>query len=741
MTHTPNTLHEDDVRETQTELADAETGAEAAKTDASATLADEPQGPTFIDLGLDARVLTAIEELGYTAPSPIQEQTIPLILDGRDVVGLAQTGTGKTGAFALPVLSRLAESADVNGRADAPQVLVLAPTRELALQVAEAFDTYAKQIPDVSVLAVYGGSPYGPQLAGLRRGAQVVVGTPGRVIDHLERGSLDLSQLQTLVLDEADEMLRMGFAEEVDRILASTPQTKQTALFSATMPPAIRRISAQYLNDPQEVAVARQSTTSATIRQRYLTVGHQWKLEAFTRIMETEEHDGVIAFVRTRAGTEDLTRRLNERGFKAVAISGDIAQKQREKTVEDLKAGRVDILVATDVAARGLDVERISLVVNYDVPHDSESYVHRIGRTGRAGRTGDAVLFITPRERYLLRSIEKTTRTPVEEMQLPSIAEVNEARKARFADRITQTLETASVADLEVFRDMVVGYAEKHQAEPDRVAAAIAMMVQDGRPLLAEEPDLPSFGGKGRHDRDRGDRPGRGERDGRGSRGPRREPAAGNATYWVAVGHNDRVKPGHLVGALANEVGLPGNAIGAIDLRGNHSLIELPKDLTPEQLEAGARAEVNGRPLGLRLDTGRPTRAERGERNDDGPRRRHDGSRGGRGRQDRFDRGARGDDRRGGFRGDRENHHTGKQPRWGADKRRERGAGEDRGGRGHGGGAWGRDDARRGRGDRGQRPGGRGKFGSDKGGRGGFSGGGKGGRGTGPKGFGRRPQR
>jgi len=755
MTHTPSTFHEDDVLETQTAVADAETGAGDAT--APAAPADEPQGPTFIDLGLDARVLTAIEELGYTAPSPIQEQTIPLILDGRDVVGLAQTGTGKTGAFALPVLSRLAESADVNGRADAPQVLVLAPARELALQVAEAFDTYAKQIPDVSVLAVYGGSPYGPQLAGLRRGAQVVVGTPGRVIDHIERGSLDLSQLQTLVLDEADEMLRMGFAEEVDRILASTPDTKQTALFSATMPPAIRRISAQYLNDPEEVAVARQSTTSSTIRQRYLTVGHQWKLEAFTRIMETEEHDGVIAFVRTRAGTEDLTRRLNERGFKAVAISGDIAQKQREKTVEDLKAGRVDILVATDVAARGLDVERISLVVNYDVPHDSESYVHRIGRTGRAGREGDAVLFITPRERYLLRSIEKTTRKPVEEMQLPSIAQVNEARKARFADRITQTLETASAEDLEVFRDMVVGYAEKHEAEPDRVAAAIAMMVQDGRPLLAEEPDLPSFGGKGRRDRDRDgdrgrgdrfDRGDRGERDGRGSRGPRREPAAGNATYWVAVGHNDRVKPGHLVGALANEVGLPGNAIGAIDLRGNHSLIELPKDLSPEQLEAGARAEVNGRPLGLRLDTGRPTRAERGEGNDDGPRRRQDGFRGGRGRQDRFDRHDRGgrddrgrrDDRRGGFRGDREHNHAGKKPRWGADKRRERGAGEDRGGRGHGGGAWGRDDDRRGGGDRGKRPGGRGKFGSDKGGRGGFAGGGKGGRGSGPKRFGRRPQ-
>lgn len=748
MTHTPNTPQaaEDENPAVQTPAAQG-------------TAADDAQGPTFLDLGLDARVLSAIEELGYTAPSPIQEQTIPLLLEGRDVVGLAQTGTGKTGAFALPVLSRLAESADVNGRAESPQALVLAPTRELALQVADAFDAYAKQIDDVSVLAVYGGSPYGPQLAGLRRGAQVVVGTPGRVIDHLERGSLDLSQLQTLVLDEADEMLRMGFAEEVDRILASTPEGKQTALFSATMPPAIRRISAQYLNDPQEVAVARQSTTSSTIRQRYLTVGHQWKLEAFTRILETEEHDGVIAFVRTRAGTEELTRRLNERGFKAVAISGDIAQKQREKTVEDLKAGRVDILVATDVAARGLDVERISLVVNYDVPHDSESYVHRIGRTGRAGRSGDAVLFITPRERYLLRSIEKTTRKPVEEMQLPTVDQVNQARKARFAERITATLAAAAEEDLAVFRDLVVDYVEANEAEPDRVAAAIAMMVQDGRPLLTREPDLPAFGGKGRRDRDRGDRPERGERDGRGSRGPRREPAAGNATYWVAVGHHDRIKPGHLVGALANEVGLPGSAIGAIDLRGNHSLIELPKDLTPEQLEAGARAEVNGRPLGLRLDTGRPTRAERGEQGDDASRRRHDGPRGGvtrrgrderdqhgeRRRGDRFernDRGGRGDDHpRPGFRGKREEDHAGKKPRWSSEKRREREGGQGSAGRPRGDRGWGRDEDRRGGDGHGGRGAGRGRFGSDKAGRGGFGGGGRGGRGSGPKRFGRRPQR
>ncbi|MCJ2194011.1 DEAD/DEAH box helicase [Kaistella montana] len=658
----------------------------------------EPAGPTFLDLGLDARVLAAVEDLGYTAPSPIQEATIPLLLAGRDVVGLAQTGTGKTGAFALPALSRLAEASDVNGRANAPQILALAPTRELALQLAEAFDAYAKHLGDVSVLAVYGGSPYGPQLSALRRGAQVVVGTPGRVIDHIERGSLDLSQLQTLVLDEADEMLRMGFAEEVDRILASTPASKQTALFSATMPPAIRRISAQYLNSPEEVAVSRQSTTSATIRQRYLQVGHQYKLEAMTRILETEDHEGVIAFVRTRAGTEELAQKLTRAGFKAVAISGDIAQKQREKTVEDLKTGRVDILVATDVAARGLDVERISHVINYDIPQDAESYVHRIGRTGRAGRQGDAVLFMTPRERFLLKQIERTTRQQVEEMAVPSVADVNAARKRRFADGITRTLERASEEELAVFGEIVAAYVDEHQAEPSRVAAALGMMAQGGRPLLAREQEIPFGGGRDRKDRDGGRDGGRerGTSDGRGSRGPAREPAAGNATYWIAVGHQDRVRPGNIVGALANEVGLPASAIGAIDLRGNHSLVELPADLTSAQLEAAANAEINGRRLGLRKDTGRPTRAERdgedrgerrgGFRKDRGERGgfrgdRDGGQRGGF-RKDREDRGGFREDRGGfrgdrddrGFRGDRGGRPGGRKPRWGAQERSDRGA-------------------------------------------------------------------
>jgi len=352
---------------------------------------------TFAELGIDGRVLSALSDVGYEKPSPIQAATIPLLLEGRDVVGLAQTGTGKTAAFAVPALSRMAELMDLNGPTKNTQILVLAPTRELALQVAEAFTSYAKYMDNFSVLPVYGGSAYGPQLAGLRRGAQVVVGTPGRVIDHLSKGSLDLSHLQYLVLDEADEMLRMGFAEDVEQILSQTPDEKQVALFSATMPGQIRRISKQYLNNPAEVTVKAKTTTGANTRQRYLQVMGPHKLDALTRVLEVEEFDGVIAFVRTKMATEELADKLKSRGFQAAAINGDIPQQQRERTIEGLRDGRFDILVATDVAARGLDVERISHVINYDIPHDTESYVHRIGRTGRAGRSGDAILFMTPR--------------------------------------------------------------------------------------------------------------------------------------------------------------------------------------------------------------------------------------------------------------------------------------------------------------------------------------------------------
>ncbi|MGP4031662.1 DEAD/DEAH box helicase [Pseudarthrobacter sp. 1C304] len=559
---------------------------------------DEEEGVKFADLGIDGRVLAALQDVGYEKPSPIQAATIPLLLEGRDVVGLAQTGTGKTAAFAVPALSRLAELHDLNGPSRKTQALVLAPTRELALQVAEAFTSYAKHIDDFTVLPVYGGSAYGPQLAGLRRGAQVVVGTPGRVIDHIAKGSLDLSELQYLVLDEADEMLRMGFAEDVEQIFQQTPSDRQVALFSATMPGQIRRMSKQYLNNPAEISVKSKTTTGANTRQRYLQVMGPHKLDALTRILEVEEFDGVIAFVRTKMATEDLADKLKSRGFQAAAINGDIPQQQRERTVDALKEGRIDILVATDVAARGLDVERISHVVNYDIPHDTESYVHRIGRTGRAGRSGDAILFMTPREKYLLRSIEKATRQPVEQMHLPTAETVNTLRLGKFAERITETLASEDVAP---FRDLIASYEEEHNVPAAEIAAALAVMAQGGQPLLVKElPAAPEFQKRER------------SKDGFGSRGPTRALTEGNATYRIAVGRRQRVMPGSIVGAIANEGGISSAQIGGIDIRADHSLVELPADLSADQLKALSRTRIGGELIHLELDNGRKPSGERG---------------------------------------------------------------------------------------------------------------------------------
>ncbi|HXD28825.1 MAG TPA: DEAD/DEAH box helicase [Arthrobacter sp.] len=609
-------------------------------TNAPETAADE-NTVKFTDLGIDPRVLAAVEDLGYEKPSPIQAATIPLLLEGRDVVGLAQTGTGKTAAFAIPALSRMAELADLNGTARNTQVLVLAPTRELALQVAEAFTSYAKHMGDFTVLPVYGGSPYGPQLSGLRRGAQVVVGTPGRVIDHINKGSLDLSHLQYVVLDEADEMLRMGFAEEVDKILEATPEEKQVALFSATMPGSIRRISKQYLRNPQEVSVKSSTSTGKNIRQRYVQVMGAHKLDAMTRILESEEHDGIIAFVRTKMATEDLAEKLKARGFTAAAINGDIPQQQRERTVENLRSGKIDILVATDVAARGLDVERISHVINFDIPHDTESYVHRIGRTGRAGRQGDAILFMTPREKYLLRAIEKATRQPVEAMTLPSVDVVNDKRLEKFAGRISETL---AAEELSVFRNLVEKFEAEHDVTAVEIAAALAHMAQGGRPLLMEELPVPPA---------KQARMSKGAKDGFGSRGPSRPLTEGNATYRIAVGRRQRVMPGSIVGALANEGGFSSSQIGGIDIRADHTLVELPAELSQDQWNALSRTRVGGELIRLELDTGRAPRREReggdrgGYRKDRGG---FDGPRGDRGGY-RGDRGDRGD--RGGFGGSR----------------------------------------------------------------------------------------
>ncbi|WP_353810267.1 DEAD/DEAH box helicase [Agromyces sp. SYSU T00194] len=586
----------------------------------------EPAATTFSDLGLDGAVLKALDDVGYETPSAIQAATIPTLLSGRDVVGLAQTGTGKTAAFALPILARL----DLDQKQ--PQALVLAPTRELALQVCEAFEKYAARLRGVHILPVYGGQGYGVQLSALRRGVHIVVGTPGRIMDHLDKGTLDLSELKYLVLDEADEMLKMGFAEDVETILADTPDDKQVALFSATMPAAIRRISKQYLHDPEEITVKAKTQTSANITQRYLVVSYAQKVDALTRILEVENFEGMIIFVRTKNVTEELAEKLRARGYSAQAINGDVPQAQRERTVNQLKSGKLDILVATDVAARGLDVERISHVVNFDIPTDSEPYVHRIGRTGRAGRTGDAISFVTPRERGLLNRIEKATRQPIEQMQLPSVDDVNVTRLARFDDRITAALEQAERID--GFRDIIAHYVEHHDVPETDVAAALAVVAQGDSPLLMEpEPERPR--------RERDDRPPR-ERDDRGERGPRPRRGSGKpmASYRIAVGKRHRVEPRQIVGALANEGGLQRDDFGAIQILPAFSLVELPADLPDAVLDRLSGTRISGRLIELRLDTGGPKGRRDGDR---GPR----GAREDRGswkpRGDRDDRGSRDD--------------------------------------------------------------------------------------------------
>jgi ATP-dependent RNA helicase DeaD len=556
-----------------------------------------PPETTFDDLGLDEAVLKALRDVGYETPTPIQAATIPTLLEGRDVVGLAQTGTGKTAAFALPILSRL----DLKQKA--PQALVLAPTRELALQVCEAFEKYAAHLRGVHVLPVYGGQGYGVQLSALRRGVHIVVGTPGRIMDHLEKGTLDLSELRFLVLDEADEMLNMGFAEDVETILADTPEEKNVALFSATMPSQIRRLSKKYLHDPAEITVQNKTATAANITQRYLMVSYPQKVDALTRILEVENFEGMIVFVRTKNETETLAEKLRARGFSAMAINGDVVQAQRERTVNQLKSGKLDILVATDVAARGLDVERISHVVNYDIPTDPESYVHRIGRTGRAGRSGDAISFVTPRERYLLRSIEKTARQQLSEMHLPTVEDVNVTRLARFDDAITGAL--SSEDQVSFFRDVVAHYVREHNVPEVDVAAALAIVLQGDTPLLLEpEPARPAR--RERPERtDRPDRP-----TGGGGRPARGGPTEGMATYRIAVGKRHKVEPRQIVGALANEGGLSRRDFGAISIRPDFSLVELPAELPPGTEEALASTRISGKLIGLRRDTGAPRRTD-----------------------------------------------------------------------------------------------------------------------------------
>jgi len=607
------------------------------------TPAPEPVNDTvaFSDLGLDPRLLETLSEVGYESPSPIQAATIPPLVAGRDVLGQAQTGTGKTAAFALPILSRLDLSRTK------PQALVLAPTRELAIQVAEAFQRYAAKMPGFHVLPIYGGQSYGPQLSGLKRGTHVIVGTPGRVIDHLERGSLDLSQLTTLVLDEADEMLRMGFIDDVETVLKKTPPQRQIALFSATMPMPIRRIAQTYLREPAEITIKAKTTTATNIRHRYWWVSGLHKLDALTRILEAETFDAMLVFARTKQATEELAEKLKARGFSAAAINGDIVQAQRERTIQQLKEGKLDILVATDVAARGLDVERISHVLNYDIPYDTEAYVHRVGRTGRAGRSGEAILFVTPREKRLLQTIERATRQPIAEMQLPSVEAVNDKRVSKFKQRIGDTL---AAGGLEIFQQMIEQYQSEHDVPAVEIAAALARLVQGNSPLLLKAPERsersrefargdrepsasPSFrrgpepseraadARPRRNDRSRGSdeaeappspRPRKPDFEAREKpssprqritdarmreRAPRKEPEAGFETFRIEVGHAHGVKPGNIVGAIANEAGLDSKNIGRIDIRDDHSLIDLPEGMPSDVFKHLKKVWVSGQQL------------------------------------------------------------------------------------------------------------------------------------------------
>ncbi len=551
--------------------------------------------PSFTELGIAPAILKAIQEAGYETPSPIQAQSITPLLAGRDLLGQAQTGTGKTAAFSLPLLSRL------NTTQKTPQVLVLTPTRELAIQVAEAIQGYGRHIKNFHVLPIYGGQSMSLQLRALSRNPQVIVGTPGRILDHIRRGKLALENLQSLVLDEADEMLRMGFIDDVETILQETPETRQVALFSATMPKPIHRVAQRYLKDPVEVHIKTKTSTVDTITQRYWQVTGLHKLDALTRILEVEDFDGMIVFVRTKNATVDLAEKLEARGYASSPLNGDMNQALREKTVEKMKAGQIDILVATDVAARGLDIERMSHVVNYDIPYDTESYVHRIGRTGRAGRKGEAILFVSPREKRMLSAIEKATRQTITRMQLPSSEDIADRRVMSFKQQLTETIESQ---DLSFFETLVAQYQEEHNADPQEMAAALAFLVQKHRPL---KPVSHTSERKPPKDRERGDNTSRPAAKREDNRPPRTEraprpraqhqPEEGMRTYRVEVGAEHNVEPKHLVGAIANEAGLESQFIGRISIMDDHSLVDLPDGMPKDIFQHLRKVWVNQQQL------------------------------------------------------------------------------------------------------------------------------------------------
>ncbi|HFO3277306.1 TPA: ATP-dependent RNA helicase DeaD [Escherichia coli] len=553
---------------------------------------------TFADLGLKAPILEALNDLGYEKPSPIQAECIPHLLNGRDVLGMAQTGSGKTAAFSLPLLQNL------DPELKAPQILVLAPTRELAVQVAEAMTDFSKHMRGVNVVALYGGQRYDVQLRALRQGPQIVVGTPGRLLDHLKRGTLDLSKLSGLVLDEADEMLCMGFIEDVETIMAQIPEGHQTALFSATMPEAIRRITRRFMKEPQEVRIQSSVTTRPDISQSYWTVWGMRKNEALVRFLEAEDFDAAIIFVRTKNATLEVAEALERNGYNSAALNGDMNQALREQTLERLKDGRLDILIATDVAARGLDVERISLVVNYDIPMDSESYVHRIGRTGRAGRAGRALLFVENRERRLLRNIERTMKLTIPEVELPNAELLGKRRLEKFAAKVQQQLESSDLDQYRALLSKIQPTAEGEELDLETLAAALLKMAQGERTLIVppDAPMRPKREFRDRDDRgprDRNDRGPRGDREDR----PRRErrDVGDMQLYRIEVGRDDGVEVRHIVGAIANEGDISSRYIGNIKLFASHSTIELPKGMPGEVLQHFTRTRILNKPMNMQL--------------------------------------------------------------------------------------------------------------------------------------------
>ena len=615
-------------------IADSAAKEKLAAESAKAVADRDANKTRFRDLDLSEDVQKAVAKSGYEFPTAIQEQIIPHMLDGRDVMAQSQTGSGKTAAFALPILSK------IDTKTKLPHVLVLAPTRELAIQVAESFETYASQVPRFSAVAIYGGQDYEVQFRKLRRGVQVVVGTPGRVIDHIKRGTLDLSKLNTLVLDEADEMLNMGFLDDVEFVLDKTPKSRQVTLFSATFNNDIKKIAKRYLNDPVQVKIQRNTITADSIRQRAILTPNRDKIDLLIQMLEVEETDGVLIFTRTKDATISVAEQLNRAGLKVAALNGDMPQKTRERTIDRLKSGRLDIVVATDVAARGLDVTRVSHVFNYDLPEGTESYIHRVGRTGRAGRKGEAIIFLTHSQRGKLRMIERATKKTIEIVDPPSAKHLNAMRVTKLRNTISETIKSS---DLKRFQKLITEHAEETGESMEDIATALAFMSQRGNEFFST--DKPKRQRRERDDRDDGGREGRGGRESRGRRAPG-APESGMTRYRIEVGHRDGVKPGNIVGAVANEAGIEGKSIGPIQIYTGHSTIDLPSGMPDDVREILTNTRVVGRELKIREATPKDeVQEDRGSRG-----RGYGGGGGGRGRNDRRGGGGGGRDSRGGSR-------------------------------------------------------------------------------------------